>query len=137
MRYAVIRDPDGWRFGETDVLRRETTTADRRLTATVRQVAAGQATAVPALAEFGVSMLVVRPTGTRALSGLADLDGVDRVPTSGAQVWRSQIPTGELVTLGPHVARTVLTGADLPANAQPRALVARSGRSQRRKGRTK
>jgi GT2 family glycosyltransferase len=129
VRYAVVRDPDGVRFGEADVTRDRPNAADTRLTATVRAAAAGQPSALPDLAEFGVSMLVVRATGAQALTRIDDIDGLDRVPTSGALVWRSQLPTGELVTLGPRIARTVTAGGDLPSTAKPRPLPAGRGTS--------
>lgn len=130
VRYAVVRDPDGVRLGDADVTRFTPSAADNRLTDTIREAAAGQASALPDLAEFGVSMLVVRDTGATALSRLADLNGLERVPTSGALVWRSEIDTGELVMLGPHVAHAVSNGADLPANVRPHPLVARPGHSR-------
>jgi hypothetical protein len=74
-------------------------------------------------------MLVVRNNGAGALSRLADLNGLQRVPTPGALVWRSQVDTGELVMLGPRIARVVRGGADLPANARPHPLVAHVGHS--------
>jgi hypothetical protein len=129
VRYAVVRDPDGPRLGDADVTRDGQSGADRRLTSTVRAAAAGQPSALPGLAEFGVSMLVVRDSGAHALARIDDIDGLDRVPTTGALVWRSQLPTGELVILGPHIARTVTAGHDLPATAQPRPLDAGRGRS--------
>jgi GT2 family glycosyltransferase len=132
VRYAVVRDPDGWRLGDADVARPAPDAADRRFTATIREAAAGQSSAVPELAEFGVSMLVVRDSGASALSQLADLDGLDRVPTSDALVWRSQVPTGELVMLGPRMAKSVADGGALPADAQPHPLVAHRGQSSAR-----
>jgi hypothetical protein len=74
-------------------------------------------------------MLVVRSNGAAALRRIDDIDGLDRVPTSGALVWRSQVPTGELVILGPRVATTVRDGGELPADAQPHPLDASRGRS--------
>lgn len=130
IRYAVVRDPDGARFGDADVTRDRENATDRRLTTTMRAAAAGQASALPRLAEFGISMLVVRDTGAQALARVDNIDGLDRVPTSGALVWRSQLPTGELVVLEPHTARVVTGGADLPANARPRPLAAAPGSSR-------
>jgi hypothetical protein len=129
VRYAVVRDPNGARLGDADVARLSPNAADSRLTATIREAAAGQPAALPHLAEFGVSMLVVRDTGAAALSRLADLNGLERVPTTGALVWRSQLATGELVMLGPRIARTVSAGGDLPADARPHPLVAHRGHS--------
>ena len=129
IRYAVIRDPDGPRLGDADVTRDRENGADARLTATVRAAAAGEASALPQLAEFGVSMLVVRGNSAGALTRIDDIDGLDRVPTSGALVWRSQVPTGELVVLGPHVATAVTGGGELPADARPHPLEANRGRS--------
>jgi hypothetical protein len=130
VRYGIIRDPDGLRLGDADVARSRPNDADDRLTDVVRQAAAGEATALPRLAEFGVSMLVVRPTGARALSRLSDLDGLDRVPTTGSVVWRGQMPTGELVILGPRVASSVTRGGDLPPDARPRPLTSGRGHSR-------
>ena len=130
VRYGVIRDPDGLRLGDADVERIRPSSTDNRLTDVVREAAAGEAVALPRLAEFGVSMLVVRSTGAQALSRLSDLDGLDRVPTSGAIVWRGQMPTGELVMLGPQVARAVTSGGDLPADARPHPLPAGRGHSR-------
>jgi hypothetical protein len=130
VRYAVIRDPEGLRLGDADVAPTRASSADGRLTDAVRQAAAGEATALPMLAEFGVSMLVVRNSGADSLARLADLDGLERVPTAGAIVWRSQLATGELVVLGPKVARVAGDGGDLPANARPRALSAAPGASR-------
>jgi len=129
VRYAVVRDPDGPRLGDADVSRDGENSTDRQLTATVRAAAAGQPSALPRLAEFGVSMLVARASGAQSLVRIDDIDGLDRVPTSGALVWRSQLPTGELVVLGPRIARTVAAGDDLPATAQPHPLAAGRGRS--------
>lgn len=129
VRYAVVRDPNGARLGDADVSRFTPGASDDRLAAAIREAAAGQPAALPGLAEFGVSMLVVRSTGAAALARLAELNGLDRVPTTGALVWRSQIETGELVILGPTVARDVDSGADLPADARPRPLVAHRGHS--------
>jgi GT2 family glycosyltransferase len=130
VRYGVIRDPSGLRLGDADVEPIRPTAADNRLTDVVRQAAAGEAVALPRLAEFGVSMLVVRGTGARALARLADLDGLDRVPTTGAIVWRGQMPTGELVMLGPRVAAQVTGGGDLPADAHPHPLPTGRGHSR-------
>ena len=130
VRYGIIRDPDGLRLGDADVARSRPNDADNRLTDAVRQAAAGEAAALPRLAEFGVSMLVVRPTGARALARLSELDGLDRVPTTGPVVWRGQMPTGELVILGPHVASAVTGGGDLPSDAQPHSLTTGRGHSR-------
>ncbi|HET7529731.1 MAG TPA: hypothetical protein VFJ98_02105, partial [Mycobacteriales bacterium] len=113
VRYGIIRDPGGLRLGDADVARSRPSEADNRLTDVVRRVAAGEAAALPRLAEFGVSMLVVRESGVRALSRLSQLDGLDRIPTTGASVWRVQMSTGELVVLGPRVASSVTGGAGL------------------------
>ena len=130
VRYGVIRDPNGLRLGDADVTSIRPSADDNRLTDTVREAAAGEAVALPRLAEFGVSMLVVRGTGARALARLSELDGLDRVPTTGALVWRGQMPTGELVILGPHVATAVTGGGDLPADAKPRPLPSGRGHSR-------
>jgi GT2 family glycosyltransferase len=130
VRYGIIRNQDGLRLGDADVSRNRPNDADDRLTDAVRQAAAGEAAALPRLAEFGVSMLVVRPTGARALSRLAEIDGLDRVPTTGAVVWRSQMPAGELVVLGPRVASRVTGGGGLHADARPRALTSGRGHSR-------
>jgi hypothetical protein len=130
VHYGIIRDPDGLRLGDADVRRTKPNDADDRLTGVVRQAAAGEAAALPRLAEFGVSMLVVRETGARALSRLSGLDGLDRVPTTGSIVWRGQMPTGELMILGPQVAATVAGGSDLPSNAQPHVLPSGRGHSR-------
>ncbi len=130
VRYGVIRDPDGLRLGDADVEPIRPTAADNRLTDVVREAAAGEAVALPRLAEFGVSMLVVRRTGARTLARLSGLDGLDRVPTTGAFVWRGEKPTGELVVLGPHVAAAVAGGGDLPADAVPHPLTSGRGHSR-------
>jgi hypothetical protein len=52
------------------------------------------------------------------------------MPTTGAVVWRGQMPTGELVMLGPHVAAAVTGGADLPADARPHPLASGRGHSR-------
>jgi len=126
--YALVRTSDGWQLGDADV-DPAGGGASRHLTAAIRDAAAGQATAVPTLAEFGVSMLVVRDSGVDDMSRLADVDGLDRVPTSRAVVWRNQVPAGELIVLPPKAAAAVSAGADLPADAKPEPLAAQFGAS--------
>jgi hypothetical protein len=131
VRYALDRAPDGWRLGDADVAGSAVAgPAARRLDAALRDAVAGQADAVPALAEFGVSMLVVPDRDTAGLERLAEIDGLDSVPTTQALVWRSAVPTGEVVMLGPTVATTVSSGADLPADAVPHPLAAGEGSSR-------
>lgn len=130
MQYAVVRDADGLRLGDADVLPTSTgSRAAARLDKTLREAVAGQGDAVPRLAEFGVSMLVV-PRGTAGVARLADVDGLDRVPTTDALVWRSSIPTGELVVLSPSAARPVARGSGLPAGSTPHPLPAQPGHSR-------
>jgi hypothetical protein len=47
------------------------------------------------------------------LSRLADVDGLDRVPSTGAVVWRTGPTAGELVVLPPAGASTALAGRDV------------------------
>jgi hypothetical protein len=125
VRYALVADPAGPRLGDADVRRRGGPgPAAERLTDAVREAAAAQSSAVPVLVEYGVSMLIV-PRGSEALAGLADLDGLSRVPTDDAVVWRTNPPTGALVVLGARVAADVAGGADLPHDAVTRPLPAR------------
>ena len=127
--YAVLRTSDGPRLGDADVAAGPSP-ATRRLNEALRGAAGGQAASVPLLAEFGVSMLVVRDSGADQLSRLADVDGLARVPTSQSVVWRNQIPTGELVVLGPSDAAVAAAGGELPLGARPRALPATPGSSR-------
>ena len=127
--YAVLRTSDGPRLGDADVAAK-LSSASRRLNEALRDAAGGQAESVPLLAEFGVSMLVVRDSAADELSRFADVDGLARVPTSQSVVWRNQIPTGELVVLGPSDAAAAAAGDGLPVDAQPHALPATAGTSR-------
>jgi GT2 family glycosyltransferase len=128
VHYAVVRDARGPVIGDADVERTGgSVAAEDRLAQTVREAVAGQATAVPRLVEFGVSMLVVPRSEAAALSGLASVDGLSQVPTNDAVVWRTGAATGELVVLDPTTASAVTAGADLPAAATPQPLAASGG----------
>src|SRR4051812_28478920 len=86
VRYALDRDPDGWRLGDADVAGSAVASpAARRLDAALRNAVAGQADAVPALAELGVSMLVVPDRDTAGLERLAGVDGLESVPAHQAR----------------------------------------------------
>jgi hypothetical protein len=130
VRYALLADPDGPRMGDADVRRRGGPgPAGARLTEAVRAATAAQSSAVPVLVEYGVSMLLV-PRGADALTGLADLDGLSRVPTTDAVVWRTNARTGSLVVLDAKTADTVAAGADLPEDATPTPLAADPGSAE-------
>ena len=125
VRYALVADPAGPQLGDADVRRRGGLgPAAEPLTEAVRAAAAAQASAVPVLVEYGVSMLLV-PRGSGALPGLAELDGLSRVPTEDAVIWRTNIPTGALMVLGARAAGVVAAGADLPDDAVTTPLPAR------------
>ena len=114
VRFALLRDAAGPLLGDADV----TPAADHgraavRLRDAVQQVAAGQASAVPTLLGFGVTMLVVPSGEADRLSRLAAVDGLDRVPSTGAVVWRTGASAGELVVLPPAGATTALAGHDV------------------------
>jgi GT2 family glycosyltransferase len=126
--FSLVRTSDGPRLGDADVTAKPTA-ADRRLTEALRDAAGGQAPAVPLLAEFGVSMLVVRESGADLLSRFADVDGLARVPTPESVVWRNEIHAGELVVLGPGDAAAAVAGDGLPADARPHPLAATAARS--------
>lgn len=130
VRFALVRDAAGPRLGAADVASTRGGVARDRLAAAVREVAAGQAEGVPTLAEFGVSLLVVPNEQAAAVHGLATVDGLSRVPTASAVVWRSAVRTGALVVLPPDVADEVVGGADLPADARPRPLATGVGASR-------
>jgi GT2 family glycosyltransferase len=123
VRYALVRDPDGPRLGDADIRRRGALApAQARLTAAVRSAVAAQSSAVPTLVEYGVSMLLVPGRVAPKLAGLADLDGVSRVPTDDAVVFRADAPAGGLVVLDPATATRVAAGEGLPAQTGPRPL---------------
>jgi GT2 family glycosyltransferase len=127
IRFALVANPDGARLGDADVRHRGGLgPAGDRLTDAVRAAAAAQSSAVPVLVEYGVSMLLV-PRGTDPLVGLAELDGLSRVPTDDAIVWRTNILTGSLVVLDPPVAEAAAGGEALPDDAEPTALPADPG----------
>jgi MYXO-CTERM domain-containing protein len=131
VRYALVREPSGPRLGDADVLRHgRPGAADGRLADAVRALAGGQASGVPALAGFGVTLLVVPNADAPALARIANVDGLGRVPTAGAVVWHIGVPTGELVVLGPATARRVQAGASLPDTAVPQPLAARAGHAR-------
>jgi GT2 family glycosyltransferase len=131
IRYTLVRDPAGPRLGDADVLASTSrSTADRRLAAAVQAASAGQADAVAALAGFGVSMIVVPGADPTAVRGLADVDGLDQVPATGAVVWRSRIATGEVVVLPPGAAARVTGGAERSSAGSASPLRARPGRAR-------
>jgi hypothetical protein len=127
VRYAVVRDPDGPRFADADIRRRGADgPAQARLTPAVRSAAAAQSSAVPTLVEYGVSMLLVPGRVAPELAGLAELDGVSRVPTDDAVVFRADAPAGALTVLDPATATRAQAGEGLPAQARPRPLPTRA-----------
>src|SRR5205823_5559106 len=58
VRFALLGSPAGLRLGDADVVATDEDAADRALAAVVQRIVAGEATAVPELARFGVSMVV-------------------------------------------------------------------------------
>ncbi|HEU5033975.1 MAG TPA: glycosyltransferase [Mycobacteriales bacterium] len=138
VRYTLVRTAAGPRLGDADVadLRGATgggrAAAGERLATAVRSAVAGRADAVPALAEFGVSLIVVPNAADSGLSRLSNVDGLTRVPTSSAVVWRVGVPAGELTVLPPAAAGAVTSGGSLPAGTTPRPLPATAGSARAR-----
>jgi hypothetical protein len=143
VRFTLLRDAAGPRLGDADVDEPGAdTAAAQQLRQAVQEAAAGQSAAIPQLVGFGVTMLVVPSTEADGLSRLADVDGLDRVPSTGAVVWRTGPPAGELVVLPPDAAAEAVRGeavgaagtrplrageghadTDVPAGAAGRLLV--------------
>lgn len=131
VRYSLLRHPDGPRLGDADVAPRASgrDEATGALARAVQAAVAGQAAAVPMLADLGVSMLVVPNEEAAGLPDLGTVDGLVRVPTTSAVVWRVAVPTGELVVLPPAAATVAGRGDDAPVRPPRRPRAATAGRA--------
>jgi hypothetical protein len=121
--YGLVDDPAGSRLGDADVLRRgDPRAAEVHLAHAVQEAVAGQSDAVPVLVEFGISMVLVPKDDAASGAQLAEADGLSRVPTGDAVVWRTDAHAGRLAVLDPDTAAEVTAGADLPADTAARLL---------------
>jgi hypothetical protein len=99
------------------------------LASAVADAAAGRQQALGELAEFGVTQVVVTAS-TPTTGGFADVDGLARVPATSTVVYRSTMPSGELVVLAARDAAGVTAGHALPSTAKPQPLDATSGHAR-------
>ena len=71
--------------------------AGRHLAGVVARLVAGDQDAAADLARFGVTMVVAPVTDAARLRRIDAVDGLSRVTSGGAVVWRAPLRTGELV----------------------------------------
>ena len=130
--YALVRSASGPRLGDVDLGSRTPGRGDRRLAAAVARLAGGDPQAAALLAELGVTQVADRGADDRRLPGLARVDALTAVPSSGIVVRRTAAAAGELVLLPPGPAAQVRTGGDLPTGARPEPLPAADGHARTR-----
>lgn len=100
VRYALVQRPGDPTLGSADVAR-PATSADHALTGAVRSAVAGAPDAAAALARFGIILVVAPGQQPSALQGLSNVDGLVRVPTDDAVVWRVSPAAGTTAAAPP------------------------------------
>jgi hypothetical protein len=131
VHFALLRGADGLRLGDADVASTSTPAAARAaLRVAIADAAAGRTKALGELASLGITLVVVPADTDAALSRLADVDGLARVPATSTVVFRVSRPSGELVVLSGADARAASSGTSLPATARPRLLPATPGHTR-------
>jgi GT2 family glycosyltransferase len=125
LRYALIRAAEGPRLGDADVTS-EAPEATAALSGAVQSLAAGQPSAVPALTEFGIGLVVVPGEQPDVLAKMASVPGLIRVPTAGAVVWRIDAGGGELSVV-PVVSGRDLRTQPLPSGVDVQLVPAAAG----------
>ena len=126
--YALIRRARGLRLGDADTLPTGTpSTAAGDLSSAVRDLVAGRPGAGEELAPFDIQYVVV-PSGSvaRLAPALARTSTLTVVPTPGATVWRSTLPTGELTVLDSSAATAATSGTTSSATVA-QVLAAKPG----------
>jgi hypothetical protein len=139
VRYALIRRAHGPRLGDADTAPQGQATASRALATAVRDLVAGRPGAAAELAPFDIGYVVSGAAGARDLGpALGRSPSLVVVPTPGAIVWRSRLPTSELTLLDPTAATQALGGAKaatvakaLPASAGSADLTLPPGQTGR------
>jgi hypothetical protein len=109
--YALVRRPVGPRLGDADVAPAGDDRASVRLAGVVRDVAAGLPGAGGELQQFDIGYVVVPSDSVSELAPrLAQASTLTVAPAPGATVYRSALPTGELVLLPAGEATAALSG---------------------------
>jgi hypothetical protein len=126
--YALVRRPGGPELGDADTAPIGTTSAAaEHLDTAVRDLVAGRPGAGTELAPFDIAYVVVPTSSTaRVQSALGRASTLTVVPAPGATVWRSSLPTGELMVLDPSDGATAL-GGGVPADTTAQPLPASAG----------
>jgi hypothetical protein len=133
--YALVRSAAGPGLGDPDLTEPADgarSRADRRIDAAVAGLAGGDPQAAARLAELGVTQVADRAADDPLLPGIARVDGLTAVPSSGIVVRRTTASAGELVVLPPGPAAAVLAGGALPAGARPVPVPATAGHARTR-----
>jgi GT2 family glycosyltransferase len=119
VRYALIRRSHGPWLGDADTAPQGQAAASRALAAAVRDLVAGRPGAGKELTPFDIGYVVSAAAGARDLGpALGRSPSLTVVPTPGAIVWRSTLPTSELTLLDPTAATQALQGAKSAAVAK-------------------
>jgi len=129
VHYTLLRSPNGLLLGDADVAadRGAHRVARGTLAAAVADAAAGRPEAAGELAGFGILLVVVPADSEHALQALGAVDGLERVPATTTTVYRTALPTGELMVLSAPDAGAALAGKPLGAKAASVALTADPG----------
>jgi hypothetical protein len=128
--YWLLRGAQGLRLGDAEVAATPSQhrVATNALSAAVADAAAGRPAAAAELASFGITLVVAPDSSNgQALRGLANVDGLARVPATATVVYRSTTPTGEAVVLTGEAAAAAAAGRALPMSARPQPLAAAPG----------